>query len=176
MRRADRAFNRMAMRTACLLPLLFVAGCAADHTVYPSLAPRAVEKRGWAEPAGTAAAPATPEADPALDARIDEQRTALAEAARRFAEADRHAAPLVAAARGAAAGSERWLTAETALTDLDSARAATVDAESALGQIAIDRGAAPDYPPLTAASDAATAQLQAETTRIAALQADLSPS
>ena len=152
-----------------LLPLLATA-CARDTTVYPSLAPRAVEKRGWDEPPAPVAMPSR--ADPALAARIDEQKEALSSAATAFETGASRVAALASAARGDAVGGERWIAAQTALADLDGLRARTLDSQGVLGQLARDRAVAgqPDDPALDAANAAADAQLDRQTQRIARLE------
>ena len=155
-----------------LLPIAVLAGCATDPGHYPSLAPRAVEKQDFAEPT---VAPVEVKPDPALDASIAKQRTALGEAARSFDPVAAHTDALVRAARGDAVGGERWIAAQTALADLDAGRAATLDSVSALEQLALGRAEAlaPAYPALEAAQAAAQQQLDAETARIRGLQATL---
>ena len=161
------------MRRALLLPLLLLAGCASVDRGYPSLLPRAIEARGFAEPAAPPPAPVTP--DPALDAEIVARSSALATSNAAFTKSVARAAALTTAARGDKAGGERWLSAQTALADLDAQRAATGDAANALEQLAADRAAAlqPDYPALDLARAHAQAQSNAEARRIAELQAML---
>ncbi len=161
------------MRRALPLLLLPLAGCAGADRSYPSLLPRAIEGRGFAEPA--AAPPAPVAADPALDAKIAARTSALATSDAAFTKSVARAATLTAAARSDKAGGERWLSAQTALADLDAQRAATSDAANALEQLAADRAAAlqPDYPALDQARAHAQAQLTAEAQRIAELQATL---
>ena len=59
----------------------FLSGCARDTRDYPSLAPRAVEQRGFAEPQ---AKPEPVQADPALDERITEMGQSLSNLAAAF--------------------------------------------------------------------------------------------
>ena len=77
--------------------LLAIGGCAGDGATYPSLAPRAIEKKGFAEP-DVPAAVATPDA--ALDARLAALGTRLEEIAKGFAERARDAERQATAARG----------------------------------------------------------------------------
>ena len=156
----------MMRSTILFLMLLPASGCARDDR-YPSLLPRAVERQSFAEPAAPPAAPVV--ADPALDARIAAARLSADEAA--IARAEQR----VRAAAGAAAGSETWLDAQVALGELDALRSGNVAALSDLEELATDRAAAlePDYLALNAAIEAARAAVEAQTQRIATLQAML---
>lgn len=157
---------------ALVLPL---AGCATDPTSYPSLSPRAVEKLGFAEPVAPTRPAAAP--DPALDASIAEAVKSLTTIERAFADAATVAAREARAARGAAAGSERWIEAQTALATLDDLRAQTSSVVTDLDQLAVTRGAAltADYPALEAVKARATFILDDQTSRIASLSASLAP-
>ena len=161
------------MKTAVLIALLPLAACAADGGDYPSLAPRAVEGRGFAEP--EAPTPAPPTADPALDATIGAARASLAGSASRFTTQAAAAERAVRAARGAAQGSDAWLDAQTAVAALDTLRADTSQATNDLAALAIDRAAKlePAYPTLDAAQAEAERQGQAQSARIDALAAAL---
>lgn len=160
------------MRLLVPAALALLAACStAGDGPYPSLAPRPQEKLGFAEPEAPPPAPAAP--DPALDAnlaRIEADRTA---AARDFDQALAAARRTVAAARGAKAGSDAWLDAQTALGTLDSPRGRHVDAVGALEALEAARAQElkPAYPPLEralAAARAAAARQDAETTALAA--------
>ncbi|WP_375381358.1 hypothetical protein [uncultured Sphingomonas sp.] len=163
----------MTYRMAPALMLLFAAGCSAGGRGYPSLAVRPAEARGWAEPATPP--PAAVVADPALDAQIATATTALAGNGRDFDAAARRAAPLVGAARGQAAGSERWIAAQSALAELDAQRAAASDTATTIEDLAGSRAQTGliDYPALEAARGQATALLDREAARIKALQATI---
>ena len=152
-------------------PLLVLAltlcGCV-EHN-FPSLLPRAGEQLDFREP--PAAPPPAVTADPALDARIATARTTLDEAVARFATAATRAEQLATAASGA------WLDAQTALADLDAARARQVDVLAELEQLASDRAQAlvPPYPALDQAVEAAQKAADDSTARIAAIQRGLAP-
>ncbi len=154
------------MRTAASLALavLSLAGCTRDTTAYPSLAPRAVEKLGFAEPE-VPIVEAKP--DPALDARIATLGTSLDGIANGFAADAGKAQAASGRARGKAVGSDAWLDAQTALAQLDDWRAQGSSLLTDIEQIASERAAKlePEYPALVAlrARVAAEAQRQGET-------------
>jgi hypothetical protein len=155
---------------------LALCACATPETAgYPSLAPRPVEKLGFAEPAAPEAKPVV--ADPALDATIAAARTKLASGKTAFDTAAASAAPAAGAAKGAAAGSEPWIEAQTRLATLDSLRADTSLVVTDLEQQAITRATAlePAYPALETLRGEATAQADDQAKRIATLQAQLAP-
>jgi len=156
---------------ACLA--LLAAGCAAQtSTRYPSLLPRPIESRSDAEPA---VEPQVAAPDTALDRQLGGFKSTLAETASAFAPAADRAEQTARDAKGDPAGSERWITAQTALAELDGYRAQTSATLSDLEQLAIARGAAgqPEYPALESLRTMAETQLAAETRRIAAIQATL---
>ncbi|MEH3104013.1 MAG: hypothetical protein PGN12_08915 [Sphingomonas phyllosphaerae] len=156
-----------------LAPLCLLAACASDPTVYPSLAPRPVEKLGFAEPATPAPAPAAQ--DPALDSKLAAITAKGTAAARDFDRAAAKAETLARAARGAKVGSDAWIAAQTAIADLDALRSSYGDSVGALDELASTRAAAlqPAYPALEQSLAAARATAQAQTTRIDALAASL---
>lgn len=157
-----------------LLPL--AAGCAAaDAGSYPSLAPRPAEARGFEEPPTPAPAPVQP--DPALDARIAAAERARTEAATAFDRGASRAEAAARTARGARAGSEAWLTAQTLLAELDSLRAAHADPINTLEELAAARAQAlqPAYPALDQALEVARAAATAQTRRIDAIAGTLAP-
>lgn len=159
-----------------LLPLaLAVGGCAGEDTVYPSLAPRPVEKLGFEEPEAPPPAPVM--ADPKLDLEIAAVLARLDKAARDFSRAAGRAETAARGARGAAAGSEAWITAQTALAELDGLRAETSEAATDIDQLAIARAAtlAPDYPALEAARERARGELERQAATIARIGAGLAP-
>lgn len=161
-----------AIPAALLVPAM--TGCAAQgSTRYPSLLPRPIEARDDAEPVTPAVAAAQP--DPATDARLAEVRKTLNDANAAFVRAVAAAEALATAARGDAVGSERWIAAQTALAELDGHRATTSAALNELDEMAIGRAAdgKPDYPALTTLRTTAQTALDAETARIAAIQARL---
>lgn len=155
---------------------LALFACATPETEgYPSLAPRPVEKLGFAEPAAPEAKPVV--ADPALDTSIAAARAKLASGKTAFDTAADSAAAAARAAKGAAAGSEPWIEAQTRLATLDSLRADTSLVVTELEQLAITRATAlePAYPALETLRGEATAQADDQAKRIAALQAQLAP-
>ncbi|MDR6787268.1 hypothetical protein J2Y58_000609 [Sphingomonas sp. BE138] len=158
---------------APLASLSLVAACASDPTVYPSLAPRPVEKLGFEEPAPPPAAPAGPDA--ALDATLAANAQQRTTAARDFDRAAARADTLVRTARGAKVGSDAWIAAQTAIADLDALRSAYGDTIDALDELARTRAAAlqPAYPALDQALAAARATARSQTTRIDTLGAAL---
>lgn len=155
-----------ARHLASLASLSLLGACASDPTVYPSLAPRAVEKLGFEEPAPPPARPTGP--DTALDTALEANAQQRATAARDFDRAAARAETLVRAARGAKVGSDAWIGAQTAIADLDVLRSNYGDTIDALDQLAQARAAAlqPAYPPLDQALATARATAQAQTTRI----------
>jgi len=159
------------MLRALIPPASFalLAACASDPTVYPSLAPRPVEKLGFAEPATPPPAPAAQ--DPALDAKLIAVTARGDAAARDFDRAAARAETLTRAARGAKVGSDAWIAAQTAIADLDALRSSYGDTVGALDDLASTRAAAlqPAYPALEQALAAARAAAEAQTARIDAL-------
>ena len=154
-----------------LAALALLAGCAAQDAGYPSLAPRAVETASFAEP--LTPPPAVAAADPALDARIAETGRARVAAMESFTAVSDRAERLARAARGAGAGSEPWIAAQTALAELDALRAQHQDAVGALEDMAAARAQAlqPAYPALEQALVEARAATAAQTRRIDAIAA-----
>ncbi|UYY58948.1 hypothetical protein [Sphingomonas sp. S2-65] len=157
-----------------LVPLLAIglSACADPTGPYPSLLPRAVEKQNLAEPERRAPVAV---ADPALDARIATISASLDDAEKRFASAARDAEAKVAVARGLAAGSERWLDAQVALSTLDALRAPVTTLQTDLETLVIERGASgqPPYPALQEAAKRADAVGAGQASRISALEAAL---
>jgi hypothetical protein len=153
---------------------LLTGGCAgADSTRYPSLLPRAIETRSDAEPA--VAPPAAVVADPAIDAKLASYATSLAKTDRAFTPAADRAEAAARVAQGGAVGSDHWLDAQTALAELDTYRSDLSALLTDIEQLAIDRAAAgqPDYPGLEELRVKVKASSDAESARIAAIQAML---
>lgn len=160
---------RPALLAAALLSL---AACASDTRTYPSLAPRPIEKLGFAEPV---VAPVPLVADPALDARIAAATATLDKIAAGFAADAARTEASARAARGAAVGSDPWLTAQTQLATLDDWRAQLSSLSTDLDEAATDRAAAlqPDYPALATLRDRVQAEADRESATIQRLQASL---
>lgn len=167
---------RPPQMTRRLLPaaLLVLAGCEPSVTAYPSLAPRAVEKQGFAEPVVPDAEVA---ADPALDAQLASLRMRLDGIASGFTAAAVVADRRAVAARGRPAGSEPWLDAQTALATLDDWRAQASALATDVEELAINRAAtlAPPYPALGVLSERAAGEGERQGNTIARLQAMLAP-
>lgn len=163
----------MLRALAPLASLTLLAACASDPTVYPSLAPRPVEKFGFAEPASPPPAKATQ--DPALDRELAALTAKGSTAARDFDRAAARAETLARAARGAKVGSDAWIAAQTAIADLDALRSSYGDTVGALDGLASKRAAElqPEYPALEQALTTARATAQAQTARIDALAGSL---
>ena len=152
---------------------LLTAGCASQTTRYPSLLPRAIESRDNAEPVSPP--PPVAAIDPVTEALLTKYRAALDETNKAFTAAADNAEATAHAARGDAVGIERWITAQTGLAELDGYRATLSATLTDIEQLAIDRAAAgqPDYPGLEALRGTVQAALDAETTRIGAIEAML---
>ncbi|MEI5687066.1 hypothetical protein [Sphingomonas kyungheensis] len=160
---------KMLWLSALVLPL---AACAHDATPYPSLAPRAVEKLGFAEPVVTVAE-AKP--DPALDARIDAWQRQLDTIAKGFAADAARTETAAARARGQAVGSDAWLDAQSALAGLDDWRSQASALLTDIDLAASDRAAAllPVYPALAPLRERAAAEGERQAQTIDRLQAAL---
>lgn len=159
-----------------LIAVLALPGaCAAPRDGYPSLAPRAIEQKGFGEPAAPPPPPVI--ADPTLDAALAAGEREARDAAAAFDAAAGRAATRVAAARGAPAGDPRWLDAHVALGELDTLRAASAGAVTTLEDLAIARAMtlAPAYPALEAARERARVVAERQAERIDTLSAALAP-
>lgn len=156
-----------------MLAALSLAGCAAEQSRYPSLAPRATEKIGFAEPV-VKASPMV--ADPALDAKLAALSVRLVAITKGFADDAAKADKAAGDASGQQAGSERWIAAQTALASLDDWRAQASAIITDVEQLAIDRAAtlAPDYPGIADLRDRTQTEVARETATIARLSASLS--
>lgn len=155
-------------RLTILCPLLGLAACSAvDH---PSLAPRAVE---------TAHVPDSPAAEAATGAPASDRIAALVDEAARadaqFRAAVEPTRATIEDAGKAAAGSEAWVTAEQALTRLDTLRGPIMRALADLDALAIARGGAAPDPALEAAIADVTARDAAARATIDQLKGRLSP-
>ncbi|HWK35804.1 hypothetical protein [Sphingomonas sp.] len=154
-----------------LAPLLLLSGCAGATADAPSLLPRPIESRSDVEPQ-VVPAPVAPDA--ALDADIARHVAAIAASIQAFAATESSAESLAARAAKAPGGSDAWLEAQGALSDLGSARAATDAAVADLTALAITRSesGAPPYPALDAAIARASAEADRQdevTARLSAL-------
>jgi len=162
------------MRTAAPLALiaLTLAGCTRDTAPYPSLAPRAVEKLGFAEPEAPVV---EAKEDPALDARIAAFGRTLGGIAKGAAADAAKAAGAGARARGKPVGSDPWLDAQTALAQLDDWRAQVSSLLTDVDQAASDRAARldPPYPALAELRDRVAAEAARQDATIDRLQAAL---
>jgi len=154
------------------LALALVAGCATAGHDYPSLAPRAAEKMGFAEPE---IAQPTVAPDPALDAQIAAKRAALAKLAKGFDGDADHARALAKKAAGSAVGSDAWLDAQLELGTLDDWRAQTSSLIEEVDTTIADRAArlAPVYDPLATLRDEAVADATRQNDAIQAISATI---
>ena len=164
----------MAMRTPLpLIVLLLSAGCTRDDAIYPSLAPRAVEGRGFGEPAVTPPPPLT--ADPALDARLMAFGARLDAIVKGF-DADAARTTRASGIAGArSVGSEAWIAAQTALAALDDWRAQAGGLASEVDAAARDRAATVGtaYPTLDALRNRTDAEATRQDAVIATIAATL---
>lgn len=121
-----------------LLPTiaLFLSGCAGTLTGYPSLAKRAVENAPMGE---APAAPAPVEADPALQAQVDRLARQAQAGSAAFDKAWPAADRAARAAAGAAVSSERWVSAQLAISELEAARNDSVSALASLDTLYVER-------------------------------------
>lgn len=159
--------------SALLIPILLSGGCARDDGAYPSLALRAIEKLGFDEPDAPPPVPVV--ADPELDVDVAAAGARLDKAEADFTGALGGVEAAARAARGAAAGSEAWITAQTALAELDGTRAEVSEVLSNLDDLAIARAAtlAPAYPALEAARVRVRAELARQQGAIARIGSGL---
>ncbi|URW76671.1 hypothetical protein M9980_05530 [Sphingomonas donggukensis] len=147
-------------RLAALALSVTLASCAAPRANTPSLAPRAVEGRGFAEPERPAAV-ATPDAT--LDATIASRRKEFDAAAADFDRIVAARGPAVKACARAAEGTPAWFDGQTAIGEIGQAHAAIDTALAAIESLAIARAEAlaPPYPALDSAIAAAQARSDA---------------
>ncbi|MBN8501610.1 MAG: hypothetical protein J0M19_10720 [Sphingomonadales bacterium] len=103
---------------------LMLTACASDDGIYPSLAKRPAERiTGTWPPPPPPPLPAPPPLGAATLDRLDRLVADARSADTRFYSKESLARRLVAAARGAPIGSERWVVATMAVSDLESSRA-----------------------------------------------------
>ena len=144
------------MRGPILLTLLAVTACAGGIDA-PSLAPRAAERQPIelpsepVEPAGAT--------DPALAARLAAIVAAAAQNDGAFQKERAATEAIVLRAAGAPSGSDRWLTAQQALSAFETTLGPVRDAAAAIDGMRSDPANA--APGNRAAIDAAQAQVEA---------------
>jgi len=146
----------------CLVPL--VGACASSGN-YPSLAKRDVERiAGSAQPAAaaTAAVPALPPASADLLTRIDSLLTSARKAHADFTGKLPSTQRVVSAASGAAAASDSWVSAQTALAALQGSRSQVMVSLAELDDMYVKaRDAAPETEsPSALAIDTARRQVE----------------
>lgn len=152
------------------LPMLAASCAAPADDGYPSLLPRPIERRGFAEP--ETPPPPVADRDPALELEIDRERGALGQAWTAFEARAAEAERLAARAGNAAPGSEAWIAAQVALADLDTLRSGTAGTLADIERLAIDRASEgkPAYPALESLLADARAQNAGEVERIARIE------
>jgi hypothetical protein len=131
------------MTSRLFLPALALfaglSGCA-DVTGYPSLAPRPIEREVMQADAVPPAPPATPAPlPPSADVAAVVERGRAADSA--FRAALEKARPQIEAGRRAAEGSEAWVAAQQAYSDVDATSAPLAEA---LAELDLRRQAATD--------------------------------
>lgn len=163
------------MRALLILFLIMLGGCARNEGVYPSLGQRPIERLGFDEPDIPSPGPVA--ADVALDVEVAAATSRLDKVTADFARAAGASEPLARRARRAAAGSEEWLDAQTALAGLDVLRTDTSEVVADLERLVIARAAtlAPDYPALEEARTRARTELERQEGVIARLGSELAP-
>lgn len=142
-------------------PVLLLAGCATPaDSDYPSLAIRDIERAEGQFDVGPPQRIDVPVVETPLSGPLSDQLTMLVdratEAHRAFTSTLPTAERRVAAASGAAIGSDSWAAAQVALADLDSSRSL---ASVPLGDLDILYAAASVQAEETAAIEAARAQV-----------------
>ena len=163
----------MRSSPALLAAALLLAGCARDDAAYPSLAVRAAEGQGFAEPKVAPAAPVV--ADPALEAQLTTLAARLADIAKGY-DADAARARTAAGRAGArTVGSEAWGAAQGAVAALDDWRAQAGGLATELDALARDRAESVGtaYPALDALRERAEAESAREATGIEEIGAAL---
>lgn len=104
-----------------------LVGCADTRTAYPSLAPRPIEREVMQAEAVPPAPPATP-APPSPSADVTQVVAGARAADAAFHATLGKARPVIAAGRSAPEGSEAWVAAQQAYSDVDVARMPLADA------------------------------------------------
>ncbi|WP_420144994.1 hypothetical protein [Sphingobium sp.] len=115
---------------------LFLSGCAGTPQSYPSLAKRPAESA----PVAKIAPPAAPvPADAALSSEIAKYVSQADKGAAAFDAAYAKADKAARAASGAAVSSDAWVTAQVAISTLESARNDSVSALASLDTLYVQR-------------------------------------
>jgi hypothetical protein len=164
---------RSRLLLALLVALLPLGACARQDGSFPSLAPRPGEARGFGEPDVPPPAPVT--ADPALDGKVAALVGRLDAAGKSFDSAAARAEPLAGRARGAAEGSDPWIAAQSALSELDAARADASGVVTDIEALQVERAATllRGYPALDALQARAREMLARQEASIGRLNASL---
>lgn len=115
---------------------LLLTGCAGPMHNGPSLAKRPAESAPMAEPAAPPA-PAAP--DPALDAQVAKLTAQVATGTAAFDRAYAAADRATRSASGAAISSDAWVSAQLAISTLESARNDSVSALASLDTLYVER-------------------------------------
>ena len=151
-------------RAALALPLI-LAACAPAGPPPPSLLPRPAEKIRIDDPpvndAGVAAEAASPSTQEAIT-RLFAQAQEGEEAQLKVYTANRGAL----AGLSAAPGSEAYISAQTALSAIESARIPTLDAVAELDRLALNAESSADAAALTAAQAKVQAMLDRQDARL----------
>lgn len=133
---------RIIAPAAVLALSVSLAGCAESGGVYPSLAPRPIERVSIEEPVTAPDRSAPPVADPAVDAGVATQLAAAEAADRQFTTELAATRRAVSAAAGKPAESEAWVAAQQALSRLDQRRGAVSSALANLDAMMVTAGGA----------------------------------
>jgi hypothetical protein len=156
---------------------LLLSGCAGPPQSYPSLAKRAVESAPMAK---LSPPPAPVPADAALSAEIARHVGQADTGAAAFDTAYARADKAVRAASGAAVSSDAWVSAQIAISALESARNDSVSALASLDTLYVQRSnavadgkAAGGVDDVDAARSAALALVDQQNDRIDAMKARL---
>ncbi|MCF8706502.1 hypothetical protein [Rhizorhapis sp. SPR117] len=128
----------MKLRAYIQMLALFLAGCAGSGSgSYPSLAKRPVESGNGASVSAPVSEPVT--VDPALTREVGGLMDKARSGAAAFDAHVQSAKQQVAAAKGSAVSSEAWVTAQVAISDLESERYDSVFALASLDTLYINR-------------------------------------
>ena len=153
--------------------VFLLAGCAVPSVNAPSLLPRTIESRSSAEPVR----PPVAADGPGFTRDVAQRSAALDTAVAAFAETLRATEPRIARAGKAAVGSDAWIDAQAALTELGGARATTDAALADLEGLAIARASEnlPPDPALDARIAAGAAAVDQAAQTLDRLQARVRP-